>query len=123
MSFPSPKPRPLSKQRTQECHPFQVIGVGYTGPIYYSSKNKVISKSNIFLFSCSVSRAIHLELVPNLSTQEFIKSTKIIIARWGSSKIFQDGAKWLIRINKDGKLSNESVAWEFNPSKAPWWVS
>ena len=133
MPFPRPKPGPSHKQRTQECHPFQVIGVDYAGPIYYRSKNKVISKSYISSFSCSVSRAIHLALGPNLTTQEFIKSMKRLIARQGSPKIvcsdyvkiFQAGAKWLNRINKDEKfhnfLSNESVTWKFNLSKAPWW--
>ena len=42
MLFPSLKPGPLPKKRTQECYPFQVIGVDYTGPIYYRSKNKAI---------------------------------------------------------------------------------
>ena len=133
MPFPRPKPGPSHKQRTQECHPFQVIGVDYAGPIYFRSKNKVISKSYISSFSCSVSRAIHLALGPNLTTQEFIKSMKRLIARQGSPKIvysdyvktFQAGAKWLNRINKDEKfhnfLSNESVTWKFNLSKAPWW--
>ena len=32
MPFPSPKPEPLPKQRTQECHPFQVIEVDYAVP-------------------------------------------------------------------------------------------
>ena len=81
MPFPSTKPGPLAKQRTEECHPFQAIGVDYAGPIYYRSKNKALSKSYILLlfscilwYSCSFfSRAIRLELVPNLSTQEFIK--------------------------------------------------
>ena len=69
MPFPSLKSGPLPKQRTQECHLFQVIGVGYTGPVYYRFKNKAISKSYILLFSCSVSRAIHLKLIPNLNTK------------------------------------------------------
>ena len=58
---------------------------------------------------------------------------KRLIARQGSPKIvysdnvktFHAGAKWLNRINKDEKfhnfLSNESVTWKFNLSKAPWW--
>ena len=132
MPYPSPKPRPLPKERTQECHPFEVIGGNYTGLIYYV-KNKAISKSYILLFSCSVSRAIHLELAKNLTTQEFIKSIKRLIARRGGPKIiysdnaktFQAGAKWLIKINKDEKfhnfLSNENITWKFNLSKAPWW--
>ena len=58
---------------------------------------------------------------------------KRLIARRESPKIFysvnvmtfQAGAKWLTRINKDEKfhnfLSNESITWKFNLSKAPWW--
>ena len=72
--------------------------------------------------------------MPNLTTQDFIKSiTKRLIVRWGSRKTvcsdnvktFQVGAKWLTKINKDEKfhnfLSNESITWKFNLSKAPWW--
>ena len=131
MPFPCTKPGPLPQQRTQECHPFQLIGVDYAGLIYYRSKNKAISKFYI-LFSCRVSRVIHLESVPNLSTQEFIKTMKRLIARRGSPKIvysvnaktFQAEAKWHTRINKDEKfqnfLSNDSITWKFNLSKAPW---
>ena len=140
MPFPSTKPGLLPKQTTEECHPFQAIGVDYAGPIYYRSKNKALSKSYILLlfscilrYSCSFfSRAIHLELVPNLSTQELIKSMKRLITRRGSPmiyfdnvKTFQAGAKWLTRINKDENFhkffSNGSVTWKFNPFKAPWW--
>ena len=104
-----------------------------SGPIFYISKNKAISKCYILLFSCSVSRAIHLVSVSNLTTQEFIKSMKRLIAWRGSPKIvysdnpkiFREGAKWLTRISKDEKfhnfLSNESITWKFNLSKAPWW--
>ena len=131
MPFPRPKPGPLSKQRTQEFHLFQVIRVDYAGPIYYRSKDKAISQS-ILLFSCRVSRDIHLQLVPNLTTQEVIKSMKRLISRQGSptivysntAKAFQAGAKWLTKISKDEKfhnlLSNESITWKFNLSKAPW---
>ena len=93
MPYQSPKPGLLPKERTQECHPFEVIGEDYAGPIYYV-KNKAISKLYILLFSCSVSRAIHLELVRNLTTQEFIKSIKRLTARRGSPKvIYSDNAK------------------------------
>ena len=88
MSFQSPNPEPLPKQRTQECYPIQVIGVDYEDPIYYRPKNKAISKSYLLLLSCSVSRAINLELVPNLTTQEFIKSMKRLIARRGVLRYF-----------------------------------
>ena len=129
MSFPIPKPGPLTKGRTQEYHTFQMLGVDYAGPIYYRSK----SRCYILLISCSVSSVIHLELVPNLTTQEIIKSIKWLLTKRGSPKIvyseyakkLQAGAKWLSRSSKDEKfhnfLSYESITWKFKLSKAPWW--
>ena len=84
MPFPNPKPEPRPNQTTQECHLFHVIGAG---PIYYRSKNEAKTKSYILLFSCSVSMAVHLELVPNITTQEFIKSMKRLRARRGAPKV------------------------------------
>ena len=43
------------------------------------SKGKKDLKAYILLFSCSVSRALHLELMANLSTTKFIKSLKRLI--------------------------------------------
>ena len=41
-----------------------------------------------------------------------------------NAKTFQAGAKWRTRLNKDEKfhnfLSNKSITWKFNLSKAPW---
>ena len=82
---------------------FQVIGTDYAGPIYYCTKSKMESKAYILLFSCSLSRAMYLELTPNLKTNEFIKCFKRLIARRGrpktvdsdNAKTFQATAKWL----------------------------
>ena len=65
-SHPDPKSGSITKDRTEQCFPFQVIGVDYTGPIYRSNTRKDL-KGYILLFSCSVSRAVYLELVPNLT--------------------------------------------------------
>ena len=87
---------------------FKYFQVDYAGPMYCISKYKAISKSRKLLFQCSVSSDIHLELEPNLTTQEFLKTMKRLTARRGNPKIinsdnaktFQAGAKWLTRINK-----------------------
>ena len=85
------------------------------------------------LYSCSLIRGVFLELLPNLETQEFIKSMKRLIARRGRpSKVYSDNgktfvaaAKWLKKVSKDEKLceflSDESITWQFNLSRAPWW--
>ena len=31
MSYPGPKPGPYPKDRTEQCYPFQVVGVNYAG--------------------------------------------------------------------------------------------
>ena len=133
VSYPEPKPGLLTKDRTEQCFPFQVIGVDYAGPIYYRSKIKRDLKAYILLFSCSVSRAVYLELTPNLITSEFIRCLKRLIARRGRPKIiysdnaktFKAGAKLLHKINKDEKwhtyLSEEQIVWKFNLPRAPWW--
>ena len=92
--YPQPKPGPLPKDRSEAAMPFEVIGTDYTGPIYYRTKLKRESKACILLFSCSLSRAVHLELTPNLTTNEFIKCFKRLIARRGMPKtVYSDNAK------------------------------
>ena len=78
-SYLDPKPGPLIKDRREKCFPFQVIGVDYAGPIFYRSQTRIDLKAKIILFSCSVSRAVYLELVPNLTTSEFIRCLKRLI--------------------------------------------
>ena len=91
---------------------------------------KVSYITYILLFSCSVNRAVPLELVSSLTTTEFIKSFKRLISRRGkpniiysdNAKTFKAGAKWLNGINRDKKfhdfLSKERIIWKFNLSKA-----
>ena len=41
------------------------------------------NKLQILLFTCSLSRTIHLELVPDQTTEEFARDFKRLIARRG----------------------------------------
>ena len=85
------------------------------------------------LFTCSITRAVHLELLPNQSTSEFIKAFKNLIARRGSpnivysdnAKTYVAAAKWIQNIKRDvlfqDFLIKEEIQWKFNLSRAPWW--
>ena len=109
---------------------FQEIGTDFVGPIYYRTKTK---KESILIFSCSVSRAVHLELISNTTTQEFIKCLKRLIARRGkfgtiysdNAKSFQAAAKWLKQIIKSEQLHKHltkgNINWKIILPKAPWW--
>lgn len=85
------------------------------------------------LYSCSLTRGVFLELLPSLETTELIKSLKRLITRRGRpSKIYSDNgqtfvaaAKWLKKVQKNERfhsfLSDQSIIWQFNLSRAPWW--
>ena len=76
---------------------------------------------------------MHLELTPNLTTNEFIKCFKRLIARRGrpktvysdNAKTFQAAAKWLKLVIKTEEfnefLTKENIKWKFNLPRAPWW--
>ena len=76
--------------------------------------------------------AVHLKLIVNITTQEFIKGLKRLIARRGklsitysdNTKSFQAAAKWLKHIIKREQLhkylAKENINWKFNLPKAPW---
>ena len=127
-----PPPGLLPKTRTEQSAPFSVIGVDFAGPVRYRYKGKE-KKSYIALYSCSLTRAVFLGLLPSLETREFIKNFKQSIARRGRpSLIYSDNgctfvaaAKWLKSVRKDEALNEflreYEISWRFNLSRAPWW--
>ena len=59
---------------------------------FVSVKN--ITKSYIALFTCATTRAVHLELVPNLTADAFIRSFRSFTSRRGVPKpMISDNAK------------------------------
>ena len=134
VAFANLPPAPLPRERTEGNTPFNVIGVDFAGPGKYRDKHKEEQKAYVVLYSCSLTRGVFLELLPSLETTELIKSLKRLIARRGRpSKIYSDNsqtfvaaAKWLKIVQKDERfhsfLSDQSIIWQFNLSRAPWWV-
>jgi uncharacterized protein YoxC len=130
--LPDPPVGDLPEDRTKGEVPFQTIGVDYAGPIKYRQK-KSERKAYILLYSCSLTRAVYLDLVPNLSTEEFIRSFKRLVARRGrpkkiysdNGKTFVAASKWVKSVVEDEKLQNwlaqNEIKWQFNLSRAPWW--
>lgn len=131
--YPAPPPGNLPSTRTEGSTPFQVVGVDFAGPIRYKSTPKTESKAYLVLYVCSLTRAVHLDLLKSLEVREFIPSLKRFIARRGRSKViysdngatFKAAAKWLQKVQKDEQfhkfLADSSIKWQFNLSRAPWW--
>ena len=129
----SPPPGNLPKDRTERRAAFQVVGIDYAGPLKYRKTKKVEGKAYLALYACSVTRALYLELLPNMETSEFLKSLKRFIARCGRpEKIYSDNgrtfvgaANWLKAVMTDERLNDfvarQGIKWQFNLSHAPWW--
>ena len=63
---------PLPDFRVQEATPFTYCGVDFAGPLYIKASEESESKKVwICLFTCCVTRGIHLEFVTDMSTQPF----------------------------------------------------
>eukprot|EP00795_Rhopilema_esculentum_P000506 gene506-10185_t len=119
-----PKPGLLPEDRTEGTRPFEVVGVDYAGPI--SHKTRKGEKENL-------TRAVYMEVVPDTTAKIFLQCLKRFTARRGRpKKIYSDNAqtfkfaaKWLKQLMKDEEfhdfLREQSIKWQFNLSKAPWW--
>ena len=83
------------------------------------------------LYACSLTKALYLEVLPNLETTTLMPSLKRFIAKQGRpSKILSDNERTFVRatklmkeIQKDnqmqGDLASEKITWKFNLSRAP----
>ena len=79
----------LSSFRIQFSHCFEHLGLDYSGPLFYKDvvQNKM-QKCYILLFTCSVSRAIHLELTKDLGVETLKLAVRRFISRKGTPSCF-----------------------------------
>ncbi|XP_067023912.1 uncharacterized protein [Acropora muricata] len=129
----APTPGLLPKERSDISRAFEVIGSDFAGPILYKLRDKKEGKAYTVIFSCSLSRDVHLELVTNLETTTFLPCLRRLIARRGRRSViysdnastFVKAAKWLTQVIRDeeynGFLESHDIKWKFNLTRPPWW--
>ena len=78
--YPAPETAPLPKDRLRDVAPFTITGVDFTGALYVQNNNGE-SKMYIFIFTCSTTRAIHLEVVADLTVQTFLLAFRRFASR------------------------------------------
>jgi hypothetical protein len=77
---------PLPSVRVTIARPFANSGVDLCGPIFVRSGLRKITKSYICVFVCMVIRAIHLELLSSLSTDDFLAALSRFMSRRGQCR-------------------------------------
>ena len=92
-----------------------------------------MNKVHIALFTCCSSHAVHVDLVPDLTTEAFLGCFKRFTCRRGiprlivsdNAKTFKSSAKKLcalFELPEVLKLFSElKIKWRFNLERAPWW--
>lgn len=131
----------LPSPRVTPSYPFYNVGVDYAGPMLMktsSIRNAKKVKVYIALFICLATKAIHLELVTDLTTQAFLASMDRFVSRRGLCKnIYSDhGTNFVGAKNKLQELQNfleisstqsalqtkcleQEISWHFIPPRAP----
>ena len=83
---------PLPQDRVTQSPPFSVTGLDHAGPLYSSDTGD--QKLYILLFTCAVTRALHLEIVDSLSLDDFLLAFRRFVARRALPNIiYSDNAK------------------------------
>ena len=113
--------------------PFQFTGVDYFGPMSVKRGRSVVKKWGC-LFTCLVTRAIHLELADSLETDDFIMVLRCFIARRGTpEEIWSDNGTNFKGANREleqqleqwnqvkihDHLLQNHIKWNFIPPQAP----
>uniref|UniRef100_A0A023EZK8 Putative reverse transcriptase n=1 Tax=Triatoma infestans TaxID=30076 RepID=A0A023EZK8_TRIIF len=130
-----PKMAVLPSHRVTPRRPFEVCGVDFCGPIYVKISRRTKQKAYIAIFVCFSVKALHLELVSDMTTAAFMAALRRFFSRRGmSSHIYSDngtnfvGAERELKVlfqknNTFESISNQlgmgKIQWHFIPPGAP----
>ena len=107
----SPRQQPMSPLpdlRVTQSFPFAVTGLDHAGPLYCDFPRK---KFWVLLFTCGVIRAVHLELVESLSSEQTLLALRRLASRRGLPRvIFSDNAKGFVA-SPQQLYKNSSAMW------------
>lgn len=131
----------LPATRVTPVRPFYNVGIDFAGPFSLKDgklRNRQIIKGYLCLFVCFTTKAVHLELVGDLSTNSFLNALKRFVSRRGICKnIYSDnatnfvGAKnylnreinYLKTMQKQDRIANfltsNSINWHYIPARSP----
>ncbi|XP_041631681.2 uncharacterized protein [Drosophila kikkawai] len=130
---------PIPRVQASRC--FQHTGLDYAGPIAIkesTGRTPRIGKAWFSIFVCLTTKAIHIEVVSDLTAKAFIAAFQRFIARrtkptdlysdngttfHGGKQTLDDMRRLVIEQSKDEELAgffaNEGISWHFIPPSAP----
>ncbi|XP_011705609.1 PREDICTED: uncharacterized protein LOC105460816, partial [Wasmannia auropunctata] len=128
----------LPDARVNTSRPFSKVGVDYCGPVFVCDRvrrNSKQYKSHVAIFICMATKAVHIKLVEDMTTEAFLGTLKRFIAGRGRpSDIYSGNGRNFVGAERElqqlfanpefGEKVRETVAtdkinWHFIPARAP----
>ncbi|GFT81717.1 integrase catalytic domain-containing protein [Nephila pilipes] len=126
---------PLPSERVVPSAPFTITGIDFAGPVNIRCL-KPRDTAYIALFTCATTRALHIELVSDLTTDKFLLALQRFVGRRGlPNTIYTDNATTFHAANKELILlwqtlssaktqqyyAQNGITWRFIAPRAAWW--
>ena len=130
--FNPPATSALPDFRVVKTPLFSKIGVDFAGPLYTKVSKNVMNKAYIVLFTCCVTRALHLDLVTDLHASTFVNCLRRFCSRRGTptlivsdnAKTVKATSKLLRNLQREDRvaefLEKRRIVWKLNLERSPW---
>ncbi|XP_044575197.1 uncharacterized protein LOC123259005 [Cotesia glomerata] len=131
----------LPSARVTDSAAFSHVGVDYFGPVSIKEKkfrNRTIIKAYGCVFICMATKAVHLEIVSDMTTEGFLGAFGRFIGRRGvPSHVYSDNGTNFVGANNElrelyylleseqhqGRVKEyavrKNITWQFNPPLSP----
>lgn len=129
----------LPKYRISQSPPFSNCGVDYAGPIkikHKSGRGGKILKAYLCIFVCFATKAVHLEVVSDLTSESFLSALRRFTSRRGIPiNVYSDNGTNFVGAQRElreiyefleksntlitASLANDNIKWHFIPASAP----
>lgn len=136
---PQPPMGDLPRGRVVPARPFLRTGVDYAGPIFIRTskgRGQRAHKAFIIVFVCLCSRAVHLEVVSDYSSDAFLAAFRRFVSRQGlCEEMYSDCGTTFVGADRElreffrasssagrrvsQEIAKEGISWHFNPPAAP----
>ena len=105
----------LPSERIDGTEPFMSVALDYFGPLYYigfDKEQKLRKKVWVLLITDFLSRAVHLELVLGLGTEEFLSAFRLFVSRRGLPRlVYSDNAAQFKAADRELKIFISKISW------------
>ena len=121
LAFRYPRMTNLPKDRVNLVKPFESTGVDFTSHLWVKNIKGEMEKVYIVIFTCLSVRAIHLELVPDMSTLQFVLAfTRFTNLHGIPTHLYSDNARSFVAASEI--LQKALVSHEYKSTFEPYGI-